>query len=202
MVGFVVLPWRCTPPCTFGHAATGCAAQLSARRPSRVIFGWIFSALSIARYRLRASGTLIGLRTQTVHLFRMAGRLAFRMKNQIRRKQMLSDSAATQNVGWRSSADGPLLCPFSLVTGNFTGNFAKLRLLERRRPQIMTAPQAFDANSLLNRTGNYFVGTGIFEARTGNFIGRIWDHRRIEAEPSCPGEACAYHLSHSHPRHA
>src|SRR4051812_45453608 len=39
--------------------------------------------------------------------------------------------------GWRSSADGPLLCPFSLLTGNFTGNFAKLRLRERQRPPVV-----------------------------------------------------------------
>jgi hypothetical protein len=36
-------------------------------------------------------------------------------------------------VGWRRSADGTLLCPFSLLTGNFTGNFAKSRLLARQR---------------------------------------------------------------------
>jgi hypothetical protein len=34
---------------------------------------------------------------------------------------------------WRSSADGPLLCPFSLLTGNFTGNFAKSCLWEPQR---------------------------------------------------------------------
>ncbi len=36
-------------------------------------------------------------------------------------------------AGWRSSADGPLLRPFSLLTGNFTGNFAKSRLRGRQR---------------------------------------------------------------------
>jgi hypothetical protein len=35
-------------------------------------------------------------------------------------------------TGWRSSADGPLLCPFSLLTGNFTGNFAKSQPREHR----------------------------------------------------------------------
>jgi hypothetical protein len=33
---------------------------------------------------------------------------------------------------WRSSADRPLLHPFSLVTGIFTGNFAKSRLWDAR----------------------------------------------------------------------
>jgi len=27
-------------------------------------------------------------------------------------------------AGWRDSAGDPLLCPFSLLTGNLTGNFA------------------------------------------------------------------------------
>jgi hypothetical protein len=31
----------------------------------------------------------------------------------------------TRLAGWRRSADGPLLCPFSLLTGNFTGNFVE-----------------------------------------------------------------------------
>lgn len=39
--------------------------------------------------------------------------------------------------GWRSSADGPLLCPFSLLTGNFTGILQSHGLWERQRPQIM-----------------------------------------------------------------
>jgi hypothetical protein len=49
---------------------------------------------------------------------------------QIKRlKDLETDIAA----GWRRSADGPLLCPFSLLTGNFTGNFAKSWLLARQR---------------------------------------------------------------------
>ena len=32
-------------------------------------------------------------------------------------------SLETRLAGWRSSADAPLLCPFSLLRGNFTGNF-------------------------------------------------------------------------------
>jgi hypothetical protein len=42
-------------------------------------------------------------------------------------------------AGWRRSADGPLLCPRSLLTGNFTGNFTKSRLLARQRLQILAA---------------------------------------------------------------
>lgn len=47
----------------------------------------------------------------------------------------------TGPVGWRRSADDPLLCPFSLLTGNFTGNFAKSRLRERRRLKIVAPRQ-------------------------------------------------------------
>jgi hypothetical protein len=39
---------------------------------------------------------------------------------------MLSDYAAMKNFGWRGSADGPLLCPFSLANREFTGNFIKI----------------------------------------------------------------------------
>lgn len=38
-----------------------------------------------------------------------------------------SEIVETALAGWRTSADGPLLCLFSLLTGNFTGNFAKSR---------------------------------------------------------------------------
>ena len=41
-------------------------------------------------------------------------------------------------VGWRSSADRPLLCPVSLLTGNFTGNFPKLGLPAPQRRQFAT----------------------------------------------------------------
>ena len=44
---------------------------------------------------------------------------------------------------WRSSADRPLLCQLSLLTGNFTGNFAKSRLREHQRLQIMSPLQRF-----------------------------------------------------------
>ena len=40
-------------------------------------------------------------------------------------------------AGWRRSADGPLLCLRSLLTGNFTGNFAKSRLPAHQRLQIV-----------------------------------------------------------------
>ena len=52
-----------------------------------------------------------------------------------------SKSRETGLDGWRSSANGPLLCPFSLLTGNFTGNFAKSWLLPRQRLQIVAAAQ-------------------------------------------------------------
>ena len=51
--------------------------------------------------------------------------------------------APQPNGDWRSSADGPLLCPFSLLTGNFTGNFVKSCLRERQRLQIMAPLQGF-----------------------------------------------------------
>jgi hypothetical protein len=40
--------------------------------------------------------------------------------------------AETGLVGWRHSADGPRLYPLSLLTGNFTGNFAKSPLFVRQ----------------------------------------------------------------------
>ena len=54
-----------------------------------------------------------------------------------------NDTAETGLAGWRRSADGPLLCPFSLQTGNFTGNFAKSRLLARQRLQIVASLLGF-----------------------------------------------------------
>jgi hypothetical protein len=55
----------------------------------------------------------------------------------------LGKSPVTRLVGWRSSADSPLLCPFSLLTGNFTGNFAISRLLVRQRLEIVPLLQGF-----------------------------------------------------------
>ena len=49
---------------------------------------------------------------------------------------MLSNAATKKNLGWGGSAEFPLLCPFSLLTGNFTGNYAKSRLWERQRLQL------------------------------------------------------------------
>ena len=49
----------------------------------------------------------------------------------------------TRLLGWRSSADGPLLCSVSLLTGNFTGNFAKSQLWARQRLQLMASLQGF-----------------------------------------------------------
>jgi len=44
---------------------------------------------------------------------------------------MIGENSA--KAGWRRSADGPLLCFNSPLTGNFTGNFAKSWLLARQR---------------------------------------------------------------------
>jgi hypothetical protein len=44
---------------------------------------------------------------------------------------MIGENSA--KAGWRRSADGLLLYPFSLLTGNFTGNSAKSWLLARQR---------------------------------------------------------------------
>jgi hypothetical protein len=49
----------------------------------------------------------------------------------------------TRLAGWRSSEDGPLLCPFSLLTGNFAGNFIKSRHLARQRLKIRMSERNF-----------------------------------------------------------
>ena len=56
---------------------------------------------------------------------------------------------------------------FSLPTGNFTGNFAKPRLRERQRLQIIALSQGFHANSLPNRTGNYLAEQGVLAREQG-----------------------------------
>jgi hypothetical protein len=50
-------------------------------------------------------------------------------------------SLQTGLAGWRRSADGILLCPFSLLTGNFTGNSAKSWLLARQRLHVVASVQ-------------------------------------------------------------
>lgn len=50
-------------------------------------------------------------------------------------------------AGRGGSAVVALLCPFSLLTGNFTGNFAKLRLGSARDRKYRRRYGAFDANS-------------------------------------------------------
>jgi hypothetical protein len=50
---------------------------------------------------------------------------------------LVEKESETGLVGCRSSADRPLLCLSSLLTGNFTGNFAESRLWEPRRLQVM-----------------------------------------------------------------
>jgi len=42
---------------------------------------------------------------------------------------------------------------------------------------------SFELNSLRKGTGNYFTGTGIFWARTGNFIDQNRNHRRMTPRP-------------------
>jgi hypothetical protein len=75
-------------------------------------------------------------------------------------------NAETELVGWRSSADDALLHPLSLLTGNFTGNFAKSRLRECHRPQIKSPLQDFRSEfaTLSNREFGLHPGgeQGIF----------------------------------------
>jgi hypothetical protein len=56
---------------------------------------------------------------------------------------LVNRESDTGLVGWRCSADGPLLCPFSLLTGDFTGNFAKSRIRERQRLSNVASSQGF-----------------------------------------------------------
>src|SRR5450759_5524648 len=71
-------------------------------------------------------------------------------------------SAETGLAGWRRSADGPLLCPFSLLTGNFTGNFVKSRLLARQRLQIVALGQGVPTqNSECRRNSRISLTFGV-----------------------------------------
>jgi hypothetical protein len=98
-------------------------------------------------------------------------------------------SAETALDGWRRSADGTLLCPFSLLTGNLTGNFAKKRLLARQSLEIVALAWALDANSLLNETGNYFIGAGNSGAGTGNLSCQNRNHRGMRFSVQTRGAA-------------
>jgi len=75
----------------------------------------------------------------------------------------------TALAGWRHSADRLLLCPLSLLTGNFTGNFPKLVVSGTSETAKCAVVAELLTNSPLNGTGNYFGGTGNFCSGTGNF---------------------------------
>jgi hypothetical protein len=66
-----------------------------------------------------------------------------------------------------------MLCPFSLLTGNFTGNFAKLRLWERQRLQIMPVVAGFPTQI------PYSTKQGIIFAEQGIWAG---EQRFLSAE--------------------
>ena len=59
------------------------------------------------------------------------------------------------------------ILPTALPTGNCTGNFAKSRLRERQRPEIVVSSQGIRREFPTPGSGNYFVGTGNLGARTG-----------------------------------
>jgi hypothetical protein len=59
--------------------------------------------LSTARCRQHASATLTGLRTHRVHLFRMKGRFAFRMKQKNKKRPTLTNCTAKWKAGWERS---------------------------------------------------------------------------------------------------
>jgi hypothetical protein len=69
-------------------------------------------------------------------------------------------------VGWRSSAGRPPLCPFSLLTGNFTGNFCKIA--------VSGAPETLSCGAVtaLSMQIPYSAEQGIIFGGTGNFGGR------------------------------
>jgi hypothetical protein len=58
---------------------------------------------------------------------------------------------------------------FSLPTGNFTGNFAKPRLRQRQRLQIIALSQGFRREFPTQQNRELFGGTGSLGAGTGNF---------------------------------
>ena len=85
-----------------------------------------------------------------------------------REKCLVRTLFQSTGTGWLAQqCRWPLLCPFSLLTGNCTGNFAKSRLRERQRPEIVVSSQGIRREFPTPGSGNYFVGTGNLGARTG-----------------------------------
>ena len=73
-------------------------------------------------------------------------------------------------VGWRRSADRARLQANSLLTGNFTGNFAIQGFESRFCRQEVPVLQRFFASSLRKLTGKIFRGTGKLWRTTGNSL--------------------------------
>ena len=75
--------------------------------------------------------------------------------------------------GWRPSAVSTLLCLFSLLTGNFTGKFAKIGALAARETVesavVMGLPKRIPYST---EQGIIFADRGILAREQGNFIGR------------------------------
>src|ERR1700722_12930976 len=70
--------------------------------------------------------------------------------------------------GWRPSADRARLHAISLLSGNFTGNFAILRHLEKVLEQETAAPQSLFAQFPTQLTGKIFQRTRNFLQVSGN----------------------------------
>jgi hypothetical protein len=73
-------------------------------------------------------------------------------------------------AGWRGSADRTRLRTNSLLTGNFTGNFAIFGPFDPNPKRKTAAPQLFSSSSLRSLTGKTFRITGEESAVSGNFI--------------------------------
>jgi hypothetical protein len=72
--------------------------------------------------------------------------------------------------GWRRSADRTRLQANSLLTGNFTGNFAIFGPFDPNPKRKPAAPQLFSSSSLRSLTGKTFRITGKESAVSGNLI--------------------------------
>ena len=98
-------------------------------------------------------------------------------------------------AGWRSSVDSPLLCPFSLLTGNFTGNFAKSEALggpETVNNGVVTGfpvriPYSSEQGIILAQQGILAREQGILSAGIGTITAVSNAHVRFTTESGHSG---------------
>jgi len=81
---------------------------------------------------------------------------------------MIGENSA--KAGWRRSALRPLLCSNSLLTGNLTGNFAKMWPLPRRSLQLVEPPQGVRDKFPTHRNRELFSSIREFWRGSSEFL--------------------------------